>query len=335
MNIIRKRAYARAGLMGNPSDGYGGKTISVNVRNFWAEAVLYEWETVEIVLAEDDRARFRSIYDLTRDVKMHGYYGGIRLVKATIKRFVDYCQARRISLPERNFSVRYQTTIPRQTGLAGSSAIIVALLRCLMEYYGVEIPLEAQPALVLSVEREELGIPSGWQDRVVQVFEGLMYMDFNPAHKHTVDGFTCYRYERLPLEVLPPLYLAYHQTLSEPTEVFHEDILGRFQRGEEKVIAAMENLARLAAEGRAALLAHETERLAELMDENFDIRRSIYTLPAWQVEMVEVARRCGASAKFAGSGGAIVGVYREETIYRELQNRLSEIGSRVVKLQVQ
>ena len=237
--------------------------------------------------------------------------------------------------PERNFSVRYQTTIPRQTGLAGSSAIIVALLRCLMEYYGVEIPLEAQPALVLSVEREELGIPSGWQDRVVQVFEGLMYMDFNPAHKHTVDGFTCYRYERLPLEVLPPLYLAYHQTLSEPTEVFHEDILGRFQRGEEKVIAAMENLARLAAEGRAALLAHETERLAELMDENFDIRRSIYTLPAWQVEMVEVARRCGASAKFAGSGGAIVGVYREETIYRELQNRLSEIGSRVVKLQVQ
>jgi galactokinase/mevalonate kinase-like predicted kinase len=335
MNIIRNRAYARAGLLGNPSDGYGGKTISVIVRNFWSEVVLYEWDSLEILLAEDDRARFRSIYDLTRDVKMHGYYGGIRLVKATIKRFVDYCQARHISLPDRNFSVRYQTTIPRQTGLAGSSAIIIALLRCLMEYYGVEISLEAQPALALSVEKEELGIASGWQDRVIQVYEGMMYMDFNPARKHTTDGFSSYLYERIPSEVLPPLYLAYHQTMSEPTEVFHDNILERFQSGEEKVVAAMEHLARLAAEGREALLAHEVGRLAELMDENFDTRRSIYSLPAWQVEMVEVARKCGASAKFAGSGGAIVGTYRDESMYQELQARLADIGSRTVKLQVQ
>ena len=56
MLLIRKRAYARAGLLGNPSDGYHGKTISLIVRNFWAEVVLYEWDSVEIVLAEDDRA---------------------------------------------------------------------------------------------------------------------------------------------------------------------------------------------------------------------------------------------------------------------------------------
>ena len=59
MFLMRKRAYARAGLLGNPSDGYHGKTISLSVRNFWAEVVLYEWDTVEIVLAEDDRARSR------------------------------------------------------------------------------------------------------------------------------------------------------------------------------------------------------------------------------------------------------------------------------------
>lgn len=41
MQIIRKRAYARAGLLGNPSDGYNGKTVSLIVRNFWAEVVLY------------------------------------------------------------------------------------------------------------------------------------------------------------------------------------------------------------------------------------------------------------------------------------------------------
>src|SRR5512136_1010361 len=108
MQIIHKRAYARAGLLGNPSDGYHGKTISVIIRNFWAEVVLYEWDTVEIVLAEDDRARFSSIQDLARDVKLHGYYGGIRLIKATIKHFFEYCQGRGIQLHQRNFSIRYQ-----------------------------------------------------------------------------------------------------------------------------------------------------------------------------------------------------------------------------------
>ena len=88
MLIIRKSAYARAALLGNPSDGYGGRTLAVIVRNFRAEVVLYEWDTLDIVLSANDRAQFRSILDLVRDVELHGYYGGIRLIKATIKRFV-------------------------------------------------------------------------------------------------------------------------------------------------------------------------------------------------------------------------------------------------------
>ena len=151
MFLTRKRAFARAGLLGNPSDGYHGKTVSFSVRNYWAEVALYEWDAVEIVLADDDRAKFDSVFDLARDVRSHGYYGGIRLIKATIKRFVEYCQARGLALHDRTFSVRYQTTIPRQVGLAGSSAIIVATLRCLMEFYDVQLPTEIQPMFVLLV----------------------------------------------------------------------------------------------------------------------------------------------------------------------------------------
>jgi glucuronokinase len=335
MIIIRKRAYARAGLLGNPSDGYYGKTISIIVRNFWAEAVLYEWDSVDIVLTEDDRARFSSIHDLVKDVRLHGYYGGIRLVKATIKRFVDYCQANQLTLPNRNFSVRYQTNIPRQVGLAGSSALIVATLRCLMEFYGVDIPLEAQPILVLSVEKEELGIGAGLQDRVIQVYEGLVYMDFDQATEHFAGGLKCYTYEPMPVSLLPKLYIAYHCTLSEPTEIFHNDIRGRFDRGEQKVVEAMKHFARLAQSGREALLQQDTKRIARLMDENFNVRRSIYNLAPWQIQMVEVARQCGASAKFAGSGGAIIGTYDDEAMYQELNDRLAALGSRVIKPEVQ
>ncbi len=334
MIIIRKRAYARAGLLGNPSDGYNGKTISIIVRNFWAEVVLYEWDTLEIVLAQDDRARFNSIYDLARDVRLHGYYGGIRLIKATIKRFVDYCTRRGIHLHERNFSVRYETNIPRQVGLAGSSAIITATLRCLMEFYNVEIPREVQPSLILAVENEDLGIAGGLQDRVVQVYEGLVYMDFAKERERIVDGYKCYAYEPLDPALLPPLYLAYSEALSEPTEVFHNDIRGRYNRGDPLVVNAMQRFAEIAAQGRAALLARDAEQLARLINANFDTRRTIYNLPSWQIQMVETARACGASAKFAGSGGAIIGTYRDEAMFEEVRARMSEIGCRTLKPQV-
>jgi glucuronokinase len=334
MVIIRKRAYARAGLLGNPSDGYHGKTISLIVYNFSAEVVLYEWDSVDIVLAENDRAQFRSIQDLARDVELHGYYGGIRLIKATIKRFVEYCGAQDLRLHGRNFSVRYQTDIPRQVGLAGSSALIVATLRCLMEFYNISIPLEVQPSLVLSVEKDELGISGGLQDRVVQVYEGLVYMDFDRAHEHLVHGLPAYIYEPLPPDLLPPLYIAYHASLSEPTEVFHNDIRGRYDRSEAAVVQAMARFAGLAARGRDALRARDTQTLSRLINENFDTRKSIYTLPRWQVQMVETARECGASAKFAGSGGAIIGTFDGEEMYLELCRRLASIGSRVIKPEI-
>ena len=331
MLIIRKRAYARAGLIGNPSDGYHGKTISIVVRNFWAEVVLYEWDTLDIVLADDDRAHFSSIHDLARDVRLHGYYGGIRLIKATIKRFADYCRAQALALHDRNFSIRYQTSIPRQVGLAGSSAIVTATLRCLMEFYGVDIPCEVQPSLILSVETEELGIAAGLQDRVVQVHEGMMYMDFAREQERIVNGFRCYRYEPMDPALLPPFYISYHDGLSEPTEIFHNDIRGRFERGEARVVDAMQHFAELAACARKALLSGDAERLAQLIDENFDTRRSLYNLPPWQIAMVESARRCGASAKFAGSGGAIVGTYRDERMFEELRAALHEIGCHTIK----
>ncbi len=334
MVILRKRAYARAGLLGNPSDGYNGKTISIIVRNFWAEVVLYEWDTVEIVLAENDRARFSSIHDLARDVRLHGYYGGIRLIKATIKRFVDYCAWRGWSLHARNFSIRYETNIPQQVGLAGSSAIIVATLRALMEFYDVEIPREVQPSLVLAVENEDLGIAAGLQDRVIQVYEGVVYMDFAKERERVLDGYKCYVYEPLDPACLPPLYVSYNNSMSEPTEVFHNDIRGRFHRGEESVVNAMKRFAEIAAQGREALWACDETRVAELINANFDTRRSIYNIAPWQVQMVETARACGASAKFAGSGGAIIGTYRDEAMFDRVSAAMAALGCRTIKPQV-
>jgi glucuronokinase len=230
--------------------------------------------------------------------------------------------------------VRYETTIPRQVGLAGSSAIIVATLRCLMEFYDVEIPIEAQPTFVLLVEQEELGIAVGLQDRVIQVYEGLVYMDFDPGREHRVAGLRCFFYEPMDPASLPPLYIAHHETLGEPTEVFHSNIRERFNRGDAEVVGAMRRFADLAEEGRQALLARDADRLAGLINANFDTRRSIYRLPQWQIDMVETARAAGASAKFAGSGGAIVGTCDGDEKFERVRASLAAIGCRTIRPQV-
>jgi glucuronokinase len=331
MLLIHKRAYARAGLVGNPSDGYHGKTISLIVRNFWAEVTLYEWDQVELVLSQEDRSRFRSVRELVGDVHLHGYYGGIRLVKATIKRFVDYCERQGLPLHDRPFSVRYQSNIPRQVGMAGSSAIIVATLRCLMEFYGIEIPRRVQPSLVLSVETEELGIAAGLQDRVIQVYEGLVFMDFAPDRMESIHSLACGVYEPLDAALLPPLYVAYNNDASEPTEVIHNNLRERFHRGEPAVVETMVRLADLTVEARQAILARDAEHLGRSIDRNFDFRRSICRLAKAQVEMVECARAAGATASFTGSGGAIVGTYPDEASLERLQAALEPLRCRVIR----
>jgi glucuronokinase len=330
MELIRTRAYARAGLVGNPSDGYGGRTISFIVKNFFAEVVLYEWEDLEIILSQDDRSRFDSISELSHDVDLHGYYGGVRLVKATIKRFAKYCVAKKIELHKRNFSIRYESTIPRAVGLAGSSAIIVATLRALMKFYQIEIPIEVQPSLALSVEKCELGIAGGLQDRVIQVYEGAVYMDFSAQKAIEIDGLPCGNYEPLDSTLLPLLYIAYNSEAGEPTEVMHAPLRVRFENGDEDVVAAMSEFARIADESRSAILARDYPKLNTLIDENFDLRNSICDLSPNHVAMIETARSVGASAKFAGSGGAIVGTYPAGQFGR-LTAALEAIGCEVIK----
>ncbi len=331
MQLIRNRAYARAGLVGNPSDGYFGKTIALSVRDFRAEVTLYEWERLELILSQEDRSGFDSLDELVHDVELHGYYGGVRLVKATIKKFAEFCRASGRRLHDRNFSIRYQTNIPRQVGLAGSSAIIVATLRCLMEFYGVEVPLRVQPSLALSVETDELGIAAGLQDRVVQVYGGLVYMDFTRQAIERICGLDCGRYERLDPALLPPLYVAYSTARSAPTETIHNRLRERFRDGEKKVLDAMERLAELTDEARQALLRRDHAHLGRLIDENFEIRGSICRLPENQVEMVRRARQAGATAKFAGSGGAIIGTVPEEGVLARLEQEMAQIGCRVIR----
>lgn len=329
--IIRTVSYPRAGLIGNPSDGYFGKTISACFQGFNAHIELWESPTLELLPSRRDHSVFQSIQSLHQDVRNHGYYGGFRLLKATIKVFYDYCLRFGIQLDDRKFTLRYSSDIPSRVGLAGSSAIITACARALMAFYGVAIPRHRLANLVLSVENNELGIPSGLQDRVAQAYQGVVYMDFN---RDLLESRGYGEYTLLDSALLPSMYVAYRDELSEGTEVFHNDLRARWNAGEKEVVDAMSYWAGLTVAFRDALEKGDRAAMHQVMDANFDKRASLYDVGEGNRELVATARSTGASANFAGSGGAIVGIYDGEEAFARLQKACEAKKIRVLRLEL-
>lgn len=326
--IIRTIAYPRAGLIGNPSDGYFGKTISFAFRNFSAQIELWESPELELLPSRRDHSVFKGLRALHEDVRLHGYYGGFRLLKAAAKAFYDYCQERGIALEEKNYTMRYKSDIPNRVGLAGSSALITACIRGLMSFYGVAISRHRLANLVLGVEKHELGIPAGLQDRVAQAYQGVVFMDFD---RKLMESRGYGKYETLDFSKLPPLYIAYREDLSEGTEVYHNDLRARWQRGDADVLEAIEYWADLTVRFREAIDAGDRAEMHRLINANFDKRASLYDVGEGNLDMIRTARKTGASAKFAGSGGAIVGSYDDESMFARLEAEFALKGIRVIK----
>jgi glucuronokinase len=212
-------------------------------------------------------------------------------------------------------------------GLAGSSAIVTATFQCLMAFYGLtdrDIPKPLQPDFVLSVEMEELFIQAGLQDRVIQTYEGCMYMDFDKA---LIEERGYGEYVRLPVAHLPLLWLAY---LSDPSNSgkIHSDVKARWKQGEPEVVEAMKTFAAYTEDGREALERKDWAALGKAMNANFALRRRVYgdaCLGEANLAMVAIAQAEGMPVKFPGSGGAVVGMAETEeerdTIKAVYENR--------------
>jgi glucuronokinase len=326
--IITAHSYARAGLIGNPSDGYFGKTISFVIRNFRATVRLWESPHFEILPTHGDLARFDNIQSFLRDVKLNGYYGGLRLMKAAVKKFHEYARQNGRELHNKNFTLSFESDIPRLVGLSGSSAIVVATFRALMKFYDYEIPLYLQPQLILSVEKDELGISAGLQDRVIQTHEGMVYMDFDRKLLET-RGYG--EYVPLKPQKMPPLYVAYDPERAEVSDIPHRNLRELYNRGDLAVVGAMQKYRELTDRAKVALMAGEWDALSQVMNENFDLRRTIMPIVPENLRMVEAARSTGASAKFAGSGGAITGLYRDGKQYQQLTDALAAIRCTILR----
>jgi glucuronokinase len=198
-------------------------------------------------------------------------------------------------------AVRWGTGVPREVGLGGSSAIVTAAIRALCALHGHALAPGELAEMVLAVEAEDLGIAAGPQDRYAQAHGGLLLMDFAGSTP---------RVEQLDSALLPPLYLAWRTDAAETSHAVHGGL--RERAAEPAVLNAMARLADHARAARDALVAGDRVAFAAALDGSFDEREALLELDPRHVAMVRAAREAGASANYAGSGGAIVGTLPPE-----------------------
>ena len=138
-------------------------------------------------------------------------------------------------------------------------------------------------------------------------------------------------YERLDVSLLPNVYVAYDANRAEESGKAHSAVRRRFENRSADVISAMSEFADIAQKGRDALVAGRTDLIAPLVNANFDLRARIFDIAEENRRMVMTARSTGASAKFAGSGGAIVGTFENDDHFRVLSSALRTIGCTTIR----
>ena len=185
-------------------------------------------------------------------------------------------------------AAEWTSDIPRSVGLGGSSALVIAALRA--SGRAPSDPL-ALAELALAVERDDLGIPAGLQDRAVQAFGAPVLVDLAvDAPVRTLAAGAAFEF-----------VVAWRADASEDSGAYH-----RGRRGAE----GMAELAQIARDAAAAFEAGDADALESAMDASARLRDEVAPLPPAHNELADELRSAGLSPNSTGSGGAVVALLR-------------------------
>ena len=318
--MIEASAPGRAGIIGNPTDMYGGSVISCSIKE---RAHCRLSRSKELVIGMDEDTV--SIAD-RESLALDG--DKFALIKAALK-------ALEINPAAHKFAIVARTDVPEQAGLGGSSAILACVVGCLLAYLELELGKYELAEMIRKIEADVMGVTCGYQDHYMTVFGGLNYIDF--AGKELMkqsDDEPFATVEPLAEAVSElPMILA-HTGVKRCSGSVHKSIRERWLDGEEQVIEGYRRIAELGRMGKRSLLAGDWKDLGSLMNENHAIQRDLGGSGESNERLIEAALARGAfGAKLAGAGhgGTVIALADD---VNAVTNALIEAGAeRILTLQ--
>jgi galactokinase/mevalonate kinase-like predicted kinase len=288
--VIIATAPGRCGIVGNPTDMYGGCVISVSTVER-ARCVLEPCEGIRITSSGESC----EIHG-PEDLEIRG--DRIDLARAALAYF-------RIRPQCAGYHLQLTTEVPMQSGMAGSTALVVAVVGALNRWHGFCLHPWAIAETARKIEFGQLGVLCGLQDQHMSAFGGLNFMHF--GGKELLE-----QRDDEPLAIVEPLgpyvldvpLVAVHTGVPHDSGSVHRTPRDRWLAGEECVIHAYERIADLARQAKRCLLTGDWPKLGLLMDENHSIVSELGGSGPANDRLIEAAREAGAyGAKLAGAGG--------------------------------
>jgi glucuronokinase len=325
--VVRDVA-ARVGLVGNPSDGYGGAVLATTVPGLSATvtATVADHVSFSGPGATTGWASAQAWWDHACDT---GHGDDQRIISASLWVLVEHLHQHRGRLVnEGGVELEWSTGIPRSVGLAGSSALAVGVIDAAARAWGIDLDRRVVAGLALMAERDVLGIAAGWQDRIVQSFGCTVLVD--ASRLEVVDGV------RVPLvsvmsspTVEPmPLLVAWSDDAASPSDDYHAPL----RLTGTALVPPMADLADLARRATAALEAGDLAGVAAAMDAGWLIRQRCAPLRPDHADLVELVRAEGLAATTPGSGGSVVAVCMNEVAAERAVAAVERAGCRFARI---
>ncbi len=291
MAVIFASAPGRCGIVGNPSDMYGGNVVSTTVRER-AEVELRPGPAGIRITNSGQDARLLGRDDLVLSGDM------LDIARAALTYFeVDPAASA--------FELSLRTDIPMRAGLAGSTAMLAALVGALDAHLGLRMHRYALAETTRKIEARVLGIVCGLQDQHMAVFGGLNYMAYPGKEMLEQRNDEPYGVVEPLAERLPdvPLLLA-HTGVEHNSGAVHRSPRERWLAGDPVVRAAYRDLAELAWRAKRALLERDWPTVGDLMNVNHRTVAELGGSGPDNDRLIAAALAAGAwGAKLAGAGG--------------------------------
>ena len=284
-------APGRCGIVGNPSDMYGGSVLSCSVQER-AECRLLTDTDALTVTNDGETAVFRSRQDLQLQKDK------LDVARAVLTWFeVDPALAR--------FSLHLKTDIPMRAGMAGSTALLATIVGVMDSYLEQNSTSYHLAETTRKVENRVMGILCGLQDQHMAVFGGLNFMDyFGKEQLEQRDDEPLATIE--PLGTLfpnPPLILA-NTGVQHDSGTVHRSPRLRWLDGDPVARRNFTRIAELARRGKRALIERDWGTLGAMMDENHALVSELGGSGEVNDRLIRAAKKAGAhGAKLAGAGG--------------------------------
>lgn len=300
--MIRASAPGRAGIVGNPTDGYGGTVIATSLAE--RATVTLVPSPVTVLEIGGQRVEIRRREDLALDG------GDADIARAVLTQFNSLAV-------ENRFLLKAETSIPIQAGLAGSTAMLVAILGAVLRLLNLNLNRYEIAEAARRIEFEIMGVTCGFQDQYMAAFGGLNLMDFRGKDPHApADPPVLATVEPLAPYVPPiPMILA-NTGVRRHSGSVHKGLRQRWIEGDPAVVKGYERIAALAREAKGALLAGDWAGLGRAMNENHAIQRDLGGSGEANERLIEAALRAGAwGAKLAGAGhGGTIAVLHPDPV---------------------